>query len=156
MRSAAPSDFSLSVQYALRPADAPDRHALRRFARAAARGPLTATLRLVDEAEGRALNRDYRGRDYATNVLTFAYGADADADASGRLSGDIVLAAPVVSAEAAAQGKPVHAHYAHLVVHGMLHLQGHDHETPAEAHAMEALETAILARLGYPDPYATR
>jgi len=104
------------------------------------------TLRFVAEAEGRRLNREFRGKDYATNVLTFVY-------AERPLAGDIVICAPVVAREARSQGKDVDAHHAHLVVHGLLHLQGLDHETGAEARAMEARERAILARLGFLDPY---
>jgi probable rRNA maturation factor len=121
---------------------------VRRWARAALLGDATVTVRFVDGIEGRALNAEYRGKDYATNVLTFVYDDDEPR------AGDIVLCAPVVRKEADAQGKTVAAHYAHLVVHGMLHLQGFDHERPAEAAAMEARETAILARLSLPDPYA--
>lgn len=106
-------------------------------------------MRFVKEDEGRQLNRDYRGKDYATNVLTFAY----DADPSPTLSGDIVLCAPVIAREAREQGKPLAEHCAHMVVHGMLHLQGYDHEGEGEATAMEAVERFILRRLGFPDPY---
>jgi probable rRNA maturation factor len=106
-------------------------------------------LRFVDEIEGRALNRKYRERDRATNVLSFVYD-----DEPGMYGGDIVLCAPVLRREAAAQGKPLTAHCAHLVVHGMLHLQGADHEAPAQAARMEAREIAILAQLGFPSPYA--
>jgi len=108
------------------------------------------TLRLVDAEEGRALNRTYRGKDYATNVLTFAY-AETEADP---VSGDIVLCCPIVEAEALAQDKPLEAHYAHLIVHGVLHAQGYDHEDEVEAEEMEALETELLATLGFPNPYA--
>ncbi|TMS59436.1 rRNA maturation RNase YbeY [Imbroritus primus] len=108
------------------------------------------TVRFVDEEEGRALNRTYRGKDYATNVLTFAYAENED----DPVRGDIVLCCPVVEREAAEQGKPLEAHYAHLVVHGALHAQGYDHEDEDEAQEMEALETELLATLGYPDPYA--
>ncbi len=108
-------------------------------------------LRVVDEKEGRSLNREYRGKDYATNVLTFAYGADAS---GSPLAGDIVICAPVVAREAAEQGIRMKAHYAHLTVHGMLHLQGYDHETEAEAVTMESVESFIMQRLGYSDPYA--
>ena len=107
----------------------------------------TVTVRFVDAIEGRALNAEFRGKDYATNVLTFVYDDDSPR------AGDIVLCAPVVRKEADAQGKMLAAHYAHLVVHGMLHLQGFDHERAADAAVMEARETAILARLGIPDPY---
>jgi probable rRNA maturation factor len=125
----------------------PVRSRLRAFAQAALERPLEVTLRVVDEAEGRRLNRDFRGKDSPTNVLTFVY-ADGD-----RLAGDIVLCAPVIAAEARSQRKEPQAHYAHLVVHGMLHLQGYDHEHQDEATAMEARETEIVTKLGYPDPY---
>lgn len=111
------------------------------------------SLLVVDEAEGRQLNRDYRGKDYATNVLSFALN-EGDTVAGMPLFGDLVFCAPVVAREAAEQGKTLEAHYAHLTVHGMLHLQGFDHEQDDEADVMEALETAILAKLGYADPYA--
>jgi len=154
--------LKLSVQKALEgedKANAPKKNHIRRWARAAARRDAEVTVRLVGEAEGRELNRDYRGKDYATNVLTFVY-AENEAlpgapDAVGDvLAGDLVLCVPVVVREAAAQGKTLEAHFAHLVVHGMLHLQGYDHETEAEAAEMESLETAILRELGYADPYA--
>ena len=103
------------------------------------------TVRIVGTREGRGLNRAYRGKDYATNVLSFAY---------GRGRGDIVLCHPVIAREARAQGKPLAAHYAHLVVHGLLHLAGHDHASRAQAQRMERLEAQWLRRLGYADPYA--
>ena len=106
------------------------------------------TLRYVAEAEGRRLNRDYRGRDYPTNVLTFAYG-------EGLLAGDVVICAPVVAREARQQGKAVEAHHAHLLVHGLLHLQGYDHERDADAARKERRERQILRTLGFSDPYAT-
>ncbi len=109
------------------------------------------TVRFVDEDEGRTLNRTYRGKDYATNVLTFAYAESED----DPVSGDIVLCCPVVEQEAHAQGKPLEAHYAHLIVHGALHAQGYDHEAADEAEEMEGIEIEVLAALGYPDPYAT-
>lgn len=105
------------------------------------------TLRIVGEREARALNRDYRGKDYATNVLTFVL------DDGPPRAGDLALCAPIVSREARSQGKDVTAHYAHLTVHGVLHLQGYEHERTADAVAMEKLETRILRRLGFPDPY---
>ena len=108
---------------------------------------LHCTLRVVDESEGLQLNRDYRGKDYATNVLTFVY------DDTSPLSGDIVFCAQVVEREAAEQAKQTIAHYAHLTVHGVLHLQGYDHENEADAGRMEALETALMFKLGYPAPY---
>jgi probable rRNA maturation factor len=124
------------------------RHKVARWIRAALDGPAQITVRIVDAAEGQALNRDYRGRDYATNVLTFDYSRDP------RVVADLVLCAPVVAQEAHEQGLTPQAHYAHLLVHGALHAQGHDHESDAAAHAMQARETAILARLGFADPYA--
>lgn len=107
------------------------------------------TLRLVDAEEGCELNTRFRERDYATNVLTFEYGTDPD----GTAHGDIVLCVPVLAAEAAEQGKPWLHHAAHLTVHGTLHALGFDHIAPGQADEMEALETAILAALGIPDPY---
>jgi len=139
--------LALAVQYAVKPESAPTRAQLRKWALAALEQDAEVTLRLVDEPESRALNHDYRGKDCATNVLTFPL-ADEPV-----LMGDIVLCAPLVAQEAAAQKKAVEAHYAHLVVHGVLHLQGYDHETGSEAERMEAVETHILAKLGYPDPY---
>jgi probable rRNA maturation factor len=146
-RKAAPA-LSLSVQYASSAPDLPTRAEVRRWVRAALTADATVTVRFVGAIEGRALNAEFRGRDYATNVLTFVY------DDEQPRAGDIVLCAPVVRKEAGAQGKSLAAHYAHLVIHGMLHLQGHDHERAADAAVMETLETAILARLGVRDPYA--
>ena len=119
-----------------------------RWLRAAVAGPAEVSVRVVGEAEGRALNRDYRGKDYATNVLTFDYAREPE------VCCDLVLCAPVVAREAAEQGLALEAHYAHLVVHGALHAQGHDHEEDAAAEAMEAIESQLLRRLGYPDPYS--
>lgn len=110
------------------------------------------TLRLVDAEEGRSLNLAYRERDYATNVLTFEYGADPD----GIWHGDIVLCVPVLEREAEEQGKEFHAHAAHLTVHGLLHALGFDHLEEDEAQAMEALETRILASMRIADPYEIR
>jgi len=139
--------LALSVQYAVESADVPNRGRMRRWVQAALQKPAELTLRVVDEDEGRALNRDYRGKDYATNVLTFVY------DDAPVVTGDIVLCAPVVIREAREQGKTPEAHYAHLVVHGVLHLQGYDHENDADAQTMEAREAEILSKLGYDDPY---
>ena len=124
------------------------RHRVARWIRSALQAPAEMTVRIVDEDEGRALNGGYRTRDYATNVLTFAYARQPVVQA------DLVLCAPVVEREARAQGKTLQAHYAHLVVHGTLHAQGHDHERLRDARRMEALEAEILARLGIADPYA--
>ena len=113
-------------------------------------------VRFVDRAEGRALNRDFRGRDYATNVLTFPYEQAPASHTHGAalaIHADLVLCAPVVSEEARAQGKARNAHYAHLVVHGVLHALGYDHENEHDARDMEARETLILARFRISDPY---
>jgi len=143
--------LDLSVQYACGREGLPGRADFRRWAKAALKTDLAAVLRIVDAEEGLALNRDYRGKDYATNVLTFEYGADPE---TGALAGDIVLCAPVVEREAREQGKTLAAHYAHLTVHGLLHLQGYDHELgETEAVTMEAIESFIMQALGFPDPY---
>lgn len=142
--------LALSIQLATESETSPARADFRRWAKAALLHDVEATLRLVDEAEGVQLNRDYRNKPKATNVLTFAYGAEQE---NGPLCGDIVLCVPVVEREAAEQGKSLASHYAHLTVHGMLHLQGYDHEAEDEAIAMEAVESFIMTRLGYPDPY---
>ena len=123
------------------------RHKVARWIRAALDAPAEIAVRIVDADEGRALNRDYRAKDYATNVLTFDYAREPV------VAADLVLCAPVVEREAAEQGLALEAHYAHLLVHGTLHAQGWDHGTAREARAMEARETALLAALGYPDPY---
>ncbi len=125
------------------------RHRVARWVRAALAVPGEITVRIVDEAEGRELNRDYRDKDYATNVLTFDYAQEPV------VSADLVLCAPVVAREAAERGLALADHYAHLLVHGTLHAQGWDHETStADAEAMEAEEVRILARLGVGNPYA--
>jgi probable rRNA maturation factor len=144
--------LALSVQYADKPADAPSRALIRKWVQAALARDAEIGVRLVPEAEGRELNARYRGKDYATNVLTFDYHDDF-LPPGAPLRGDLVLCAPVVGREAAAQGKAVQAHYAHLVVHGVLHLQGYDHEAEAEARVMEARESEIVMGLGYPAPY---
>ncbi len=139
--------LSLCVQYVCEDDTLPNRAKLRCWVSAALEGAAEVTLRFVGEEEGRSLNRDYRGKDYPTNVLSFPYAPPP------ALAGDLVLCLPVVLAEAKAQGKTGQAHIAHLVVHGMLHLQGYDHEQDGQAKLMEAKELEILARLGYPDPY---
>lgn len=141
--------LSLSVQYASNSGDLPTRPQVRRWVKAALAVDAVVTVRFVDAIEGRALNAEYRGKDYATNVLTFVY------DDDDPRAGDIVLCAPVVLKEARDEAKSLAAHYAHLVVHGMLHFQGMDHERTDEALAMEAREVEILATLGVPDPYAS-
>jgi probable rRNA maturation factor len=126
------------------------RHAVARWIRHALAREAEITVRIVDSDEGRALNRDYRHKDYATNVLTFDYSREPVVCA------DLVLCAPVVAQEAREQGKTLQAHYAHLLVHGTLHAQGWEHETSeADAQAMEAHETALLARLGIANPYGS-
>jgi probable rRNA maturation factor len=146
---------SLIVQYAAAGDDLPARPLLRRWIRATLAAEVENTkvvLRFVEEAESRALNRRYRRRDRATNVLSFVYDDDCGADGHC-LNGDIVLCVPVLRREATQQGKPLAAHCAHLVVHGMLHLQGYDHAKSREVVRMEAREIAILARLGFGNPY---
>jgi probable rRNA maturation factor len=143
--------LSLSVQYAAPDTDLPARALLRRWARAALAHDAAITLRFVGEAEGRALNRSYRRRDRATNVLAFVYH---DVHGAHGVDGDIVLCVPVMRREAAEQGKSLAAHCAHLFVHGLLHLQGYDHEHAPGAARMEAREAVILAMLGFPDPYS--
>jgi len=143
----APSGNALAIQRASRARHIPADRLLRTWARAALARKATVTLRYVAATEGRRLNREFRGKDYATNVLTFVY-----EDGPG-LSGDVVICAPVVAREAREQGKALAAHHAHLLVHGLLHLQGFDHERNAEARRMEAKERSILRRLGFDDPY---
>jgi probable rRNA maturation factor len=129
------------------------RWALAALTRAGQRGTFELSLRVVDEPEGRALNRDYRGKDYATNVLSFP--ADLPSRPGPRLLGDIALCAPVVAREAAEQDKSLTAHYAHLSVHGVLHLLGYDHQDDTTASTMEAIEIQALAALGHANPYLT-
>jgi len=140
--------LDLSVQYACNREGLPLRADFVRWARAALVGGGQITIRLVEADEGRELNDEYRGKDYATNVLSFPY------EVEPLVLGDLVICPDVVAREAAEQNKPLAAHYAHLTVHGMLHLQGGDHENDDEARQMEDEERTILAALGYPDPYA--
>jgi probable rRNA maturation factor len=137
---------AVAVQRATRARAVPASAQLAHWARAAARGAGEITLRVVGAAEGRRLNRDYRGRDYATNVLSFAY-------QTAPQHGDVVLCHPVIAREARAQAKTIAAHYAHLVVHGMLHLRGYDHLRAADARRMERAEIRVLRSLGYANPY---
>ncbi len=139
--------LSLHVQYAVSPRGLPARAQLRRWARAALEHDAAITLRIVGQAEGLALNRDFRGKSYATNVLTFVFRDNAP------FEGDLALCAPVVAREARAQRKTLFAHYAHLTMHGVLHLQGYGHERAADAKVMEARESALMAKLRYADPY---
>ncbi len=139
--------LSLSVQYASNAKDLPTRPQFRRWVKVALEQDVQIVLRIVDEIEGRALNQSYRGKDYATNVLTFVY------DDTSPLYGDVVICAPVVAREAKEQGKDLLAHYAHLTIHAALHLQGYDHENKRDAEEMEARETALMLKLRYPAPY---
>ncbi len=145
--------LSLSVQY-------PDRRLqtiltrtrLRRWVQSALFAPACITIRLVDAEEARILNKEYRGKDYATNVLTFAYSEEQD-HASDEVSADIVLCTDILQSEAAKQSKSLLAHAAHLTIHGILHAQGYDHEDEQEAEEMEAIEVELLAKLRIANPY---
>lgn len=139
--------LALAVQVATRCKDLPSKRSLRTWCKAALLSDCEVALRIVGTREAEHLNAQFRGKAYPTNVLTFVYATGATC------VGDLVLCAPVVKKEARLQGKPARGHWAHLVVHGMLHLQGFDHERPADARRMERRETQILAELGYPDPY---
>ena len=150
-----PIHLDVAVSYAAPRAGVPASTSFRKWVAAALKGRIREAdlaIRIVDEREGQALNRHYRGKDYATNVLSFP--AELPEGVKLPLLGDLVICAPVVAAEAAEQGKPVAAHYAHLTVHGVLHLLGWDHEHDKDAEAMEQLEREVLAELGLPDPYA--
>ena len=137
----------LTVQYASDAPDLPTQAEFRKWVKSALDVDAEITLRLVDEAEGCTLNRDYRGKDYATNVLSFPLAEEP------LLMGDIALCVPVVLREAKEQNKTPGAHFAHLTVHGILHLCGYAHETETQAELMETLETEIVTKLGYADPY---
>jgi len=140
--------LAVTIQRASRAAHIPSDAKLRRWARAAASSG-EVTLRYVAQAEARRVNHEYRKRDYATNVLSFPYGAP-----GSTAKGDILICAPVIAREAREQGKDLESHHAHMVVHGVLHLRGYDHELgEAEARRMESLERRILRQLGFPDPY---
>lgn len=144
--------LSLSVQYAdTRLRDVITRPMLRRWVQAALFAPAELTIRFVDADEGRVLNQEFRGKNYATNVLTFAYSEEED---TGTTQADIVLCTDVLQREATEQNKLLPLHAMHLVVHGVLHAQGYDHETDDEAQEMEGLEIEILASLGAQNPYA--
>ncbi len=140
-------ELILTVQYVADKMGIPNRGLFRKWVRASLSKPAEVVIRIVDKQEGEALNHDFRGKDSATNVLTFVYDDDIP------LLGDIVLCAPVIYNEAQQQGKDLTAHYAHLTIHGVLHLQGYDHIHDKDAVVMESLETEIITRLGYPDPY---
>ena len=140
---------TIEVQIVSRLKGIPNARTFKKWLLAALPKPATLTLRVVNAAEGRNLNSAFRGKDYATNVLTFVY----HEHNSAQLAGDIVLCAPIVAIEARAQGKTLAAHYAHLTVHGALHLAGMDHEKSRAAQAMEKKEILILAAMGYQNPY---
>ena len=137
----------ITVQRATTARNVPTATRIRQWARSTLADGARVTIRIVGQAEGRLLNRSYRRQDYATNVLTFVFRDQPP------LEGDLALCAPVITREARAQRKPVAAHYAHMIVHGLLHLQGYDHENDRDAAVMERRERALLARFGYPDPY---
>ncbi|HEX9684328.1 MAG TPA: rRNA maturation RNase YbeY [Burkholderiales bacterium] len=139
--------LDLTVQYAINARGLPSRARLRRWARAALERDARVTVRIVGAGEARALNRNFRGKDRPTNVLTFIMRS------RPHLEGDIALCAPVIRREARARHKSAAAHYAHLVVHGVLHLQGYDHETAREARFMERRESRVVERLGFADPH---
>jgi probable rRNA maturation factor len=142
-------ELRLAVQFASEADDLPTRAQVRRWVTAALEHSAEITVRIVDAEEAQALNQDYRQKGYVPNVLTFEYGEISP----GVLGGDVVICAPVVEREAREQGKPLKDHYAHMTVHGVLHLQGYDHLDPAEAEAMESREAAILKQFRIPNPY---
>jgi probable rRNA maturation factor len=150
----AKNKLSLTVQYPDARLEAiATRAKVRRWVQAALLGPAELNVRFVDAAEGQVLNRDYRARDYATNVLTFAYNEGEELGPEEPVQADIILCTDVLQREADEQKKTVEEHTAHLVVHGVLHAQGYDHEHEEEAGEMEGLERDILEALGFPNPY---
>ena len=139
----------LTIQRASRASHIPPDRKLRAWASAALPKKAEVTVRYVASDEARRLNRRFRGKDYATNVLSFPY----DGAARGTVAGDIVICAPVVAREAREQSKSLEAHHAHLLLHGLLHLRGYDHEREPDARRMERRERQLLAKFGFPDPY---
>ena len=139
--------LKFSLQIASKMAEIPTKNLFKKWAKSAIRVDTEVTIRIVDETEGRALNLAYRGKDYATNVLTFPLSE------TPHLMGDIVICAPIVAKEVAEQNKSIEAHFAHLTVHGVLHLHGYDHEDAHQAELMESIEIQTLAKLGYANPY---
>jgi len=139
--------LKFSLQIASRLAEMPAKNLFKKWAKAALRVNTEVTIRIVDEDESRALNLAYRAKDYATNVLTFPL------TETPHLMGDIIICAPIVAAEAKAQNKTLEAHFAHLTVHGILHLHGYDHENDEQAALMESIEVTTLQKLGYANPY---
>lgn len=148
--------LSLTIQYAVQSSPLPRGRLLKRWVKAALQYSTrcaSITLRMVSEEEGRKINCEYRHKDYATNVLTFVLHDTTHEKQSSLLFGDIILTIPVIEAEAKERKLPLEAHFAHLVIHGMLHLQGYTHDDEDNANAMEALEISILQKLGYANPY---
>jgi probable rRNA maturation factor len=157
-----PPKVSLAVQYTCGAKNMPSRAQVRRWARAATERDVQVTVRFVAPDEARTLNRDFRGKDYATNVLTFVYASayenglkkgETAPQVLGVLEGDIAICPSIIAKEAKEQKKTLHAHFAHMVIHGLLHLQGHDHELKKDAAAMEAREIEILRRFKIANPY---
>jgi len=149
-------EFSLSVQFASEADGLPSRAQIRRWVAAALEHPTEITVRIVDADEAQALNHEYRDKDYVPNVLTFEYGeVGRDESGQGVLGGDVVICAPVLEREAREQGKPLKDHYAHMTIHGVLHLQGYDHIEPADADIMESREAVILERFRIHNPYVS-
>lgn len=146
-----PPELSLSVQNPARATNLPTRAQIRKILSSVLTRAAEITVRFAGIEEGRELNETYRGRDYATNILSFTYHCD-----DAMVAGDLVLCPDVVAQEARAQSKSLPDHYAHLLVHGALHLQGWDHEKPAEAKRMETYERKLLAQLGIADPYQSK
>ncbi|WP_097460083.1 rRNA maturation RNase YbeY [Mangrovitalea sediminis] len=147
------TDVNVDLQIATSDANIPEASQIKRWAEQAYQGeePTEVTIRVVDPEESQDLNTRYRGKEKPTNVLSFPF--EAPPGITLPLLGDLAVCASVVTREAAEQGKPLDMHWAHMVIHGVLHLQGYDHETEAEADVMEALEIRLLAELGYPNPY---
>jgi probable rRNA maturation factor len=139
--------LKFSLQIASQSAEIPAKNLFKKWAQSTLRVDTEVTIRIVDDEEARALNSTFRGKDYATNVLTFPL------TETPHLMGDIIICAPVVAAEAKAQHKSLEAHFAHLTVHGVLHLHGYDHQTDEQAGLMESIEVTILQKLGYANPY---
>ncbi|MHB8454264.1 MAG: rRNA maturation RNase YbeY [Acidiferrobacterales bacterium] len=148
----------ISVQYAYAGVDVPEKTSIAKWARAALKGhsieQVELVVRIVDETESAALNHQYRQKTGPTNVLSFSYETPVSQEiADPVLLGDIVICGPVVVREARSQGKEVAAHWAHMVIHGIMHLRGYDHIHDTDAKIMEELESRVVRRLGFPDPY---
>jgi len=138
---------SITILRASRSTNQPTDYALKKWVRHACPHPMLVTVRLVDQPEGQRLNAQFRGRDYPTNILSFSY------ETHPKIIGDLVLCSPIIKREACLQHKSLQRHYAHLIVHGMLHLQGYDHLEEAEATKMEKIEITLLRQIHIPNPY---